>query len=429
MRSDILHVDLDAFYASVERRRNPKLAGRPVVVGGDGNRGVVLSCSYEARAHGVRNGMPSSRAKRLCPDAVFVSPTFETYADTSKIFRSLLESVTPHVEPISLDEAFIDVSGAHTLYGSSEEIAHAIRARVRADLDLICSVGGGPSKLVAKVASRACKPDGVLVVVDAVAFLHPRPVSDLWGVGEVTAGALRAVGAMTIGDVAKMPIGVLRTAVGRASAAHLHAVSMGIDPSPVEGRASARSVGAEETFSDDKDDEDAIEAELLRLSDRVASRLMKAELRARTVTVKIRVADFNTYTRSNTLNVPTSDVWTIFATARDAYRGFRRGRRTIRLLGVTGSGLISGEVSEQLSLDASPDYAGAEEAMTSVRKKFGSGAVKLARLIGDKATRRSPFGLIEGDPAALGEGLDVAREQTGGGEREDGVADNDRTLN
>jgi DNA polymerase-4 len=292
------------------------------------------------------------------------------------------------------------------------------------------------TKLVAKVASRACKPDGVLVVEDPVAFLHPRPVEDLWGVGEVTATALRSLGAETIGDVAAMPIGVLRTAVGKASAAHLHAVSMGIDPSPVEGRANAQSVGAEETFGHDLDDEDEIEARLLGLSDRVASRLMSSELRARTVTLKIRVADFNTYTRSNTVRVPTSDVWTIFATARDAYRGFRRGRRTIRLLGVTGSGLVSGGVVEQLALGPSPDYAGAEQAMTKVRTKFGSDALNLARLIGGKATRRSlaetaselESDLSERDPDAVVERVDVACEQTGSRQREDGVADDDRTL-
>ncbi|MEX2393681.1 MAG: DNA polymerase IV, partial [Actinomycetota bacterium] len=174
---DILHVDLDCFYVSVERKRDPTLAGKPVIVGGAGGRGVVLSCSYETRPSGVRSGIPAMRAKRLCPKAIFVPPDFASYTEASKGFRTVLDSFTPRVEPISLDEAFCDVSGAHTLYGTSEDIAHAIRARVRSELGIDASVGGGPTKLVAKVASRKSKPDGVLLVDDPVAFLHPLPIS------------------------------------------------------------------------------------------------------------------------------------------------------------------------------------------------------------------------------------------------------------
>lgn len=379
--TDILHVDLDCFYVSVERRRDPALIGLPVVVGGAGGRGVVLSCSYEARAQGVRNGMPSVRAKRLCPDAVFVSPEFSSYAESSKRFRTILDSFTPKVQTISLDEAFCDVSGAHLLLGSSSEIAHAIRARTSDELGLSASVGGGPSKLVAKVASRACKPDGVLLVDDPVAFLHPLPIEELWGVGEATATTLRSIGIRTIGDLAQMPRAALRGAVGVASAGHLHTVAWGIDPSPVEGHEPSKSVGAEETFERDLDDEDALAAELLRLCDRVASRLVDAQMRARTITVKIRTADFNTYTRSATIRVPTSDVWTIFHTARGAYDAFRRGRRSIRLLGVTGSGLIEGPLPQQLTLEPQPPYAEAEAALSKVRKRFGRASVGLAKLL------------------------------------------------
>lgn len=378
---DILHVDLDAFYVSVERRRAPELRGAPVIVGGAGARGVVLSCSYEARARGVRNGMPSARARRLCPQAVFVPPDFESYATASKRFRTLLEEFTPHIEPISLDEAFCDVGGAHLLYGSTESIAERIRQRVREDLDLVCSIGAGPTKLVAKIASRACKPDGVLVIEDAVAFLHPRPVEDLWGVGDVTAGALRSLGVERIGDLAHMPSKVLSGVLGSAAAEQLKAVAWGRDPSPVEPRADARSVGAEETFERDLDDEDSIGAELLRLSDRVASRLVKAGVRARTIMVKIRLADFATHTRSTTLAPATSDVWTIFETACAAYKRFRRGRRAVRLLGVSGSGLTTDEVAEQLTLGGRPAYAEAEAALERVRRRFGSEAVRLARLL------------------------------------------------
>lgn len=380
--TDILHVDLDCFYVAVERRKDRTLEGAPVVVGGAGGRGVVLSCSYEARARGVRNGMPGMRARRLCPEAIFVSPDFSSYSESSKTFREILDSFTPKVQSISLDEAFCDVSGAHTLLGSSLDIANAIRIRVREDLGLAASVGGGPTKLVAKVASRTCKPDGVLLVDDPVAFLHPLPIEELWGVGDVTAERLRKLGIATIGDLANMPRGVLRGSVGEASSYHLHTVAWGSDPSPVESRGDGnKSVGAEETFAHDLDDEDALAGELLRLSDRVASRLVDAKVRARTITVKIRTADFNTYTRSATLRVPTSDAWTIFQTARGAYEAFRRGRRTIRLLGVTGSGLVEGPLPQQLTLDPTPKYAEAEEALSKVRKKFGRSALRFAKLL------------------------------------------------
>lgn len=380
-RADVLHVDLDAFYVSVERRKDPELTGVAVVVGGDGMRGVVLSCSYEARAKGVRNGMPSVRAKRLCPRARFVPPDFASYTEASKGFRRILEAFTPRIEPISLDEAFCDVSGAHRLFGPSDEIAAGIRHRVRTELGLVCSVGGGATKLVAKVASRTCKPDGVLIVTDPIAFLHPLPVSELWGVGAVTADALRRLGVHTVGDLAETSAAVIRGALGPAAASHLAALADGHDPSPVEARGDAKSVGAEETFDRDLSDDEEIEAELLRLSDRVASRLAESGRRGRTITVKIRLADFDTHTRSRTIGRATDDVWTIFATARDAYRSFRRGRRSLRLVGVSASGLAAEAEPEQLTFEDRPRYEEAEQALTRVRRRFGDGAVRLARLV------------------------------------------------
>jgi DNA polymerase-4 len=379
--TDILHVDLDCFYVAVERRKDATLRGRPVIVGGASGRGVVLSCSYEARAKGVRNAMPSARARRLCREAVFVPPDFESYTDASKGFRDVLDSFTPKVEPISLDEAFCDVSGAHSLYGSSENIAHAVRARVKGELELDASVGGGPTKLVAKVASRTCKPDGVLLVDDPIAFLHQMSIEELWGVGEVTASALRRLGITTIGELAEFPKDVLRQQMGSASSEHLHAVAWGRDPSSVVERAANKSVGAEETFERDLDDDDELAAELLRLSDRVASRLIDASVRSRTITVKIRLADFETFTRSATIKTPTSDAWTIFQTARGAFGSFRRGRRSVRLLGVSASGIARGPMAEQLSLDRAPRYAEAEQAVAKVRKRFGGKALRFARLI------------------------------------------------
>lgn len=381
MRSDILHVDLDAFYASVELRRRPELAGTPLVVGGDGPRGVVLSCSYEARAAGVRNGMPSMRAKRLCPRAVFVPPDFRAYREASRAFREVLDAVTPVVEPVSLDEAFCDVSGAHRLYGSTADIAVSVRERVAARTGITCSVGAGPSKIVAKMASRACKPDGMLVVADVEAFLHPLDVAALWGVGAATAQALYAVGLRTVGDVAAAPRWLLDRAVGEASGEHLSSIANGIDRSPVTTGVAAKSVGAEETFAKDLSSDDAIHREILRLADRVASRLVAGGLTARTITLKLRYATFETKTRSKTLGTATDDVWTINATARDAYASVRRGRRPVRLVGVTATGLVRGPAPEQLTLEPRPRYAEAGRAITRARERFGSGAVTFGALL------------------------------------------------
>ena len=387
MRSDILHVDLDAFYASVERRRRPDLDGQPLIVGGRGPRGVVLSCSYEARESGVRNGMPGTRARRLCPQAVFVTPDFDAYTQASRGFRAILDSITPAVEPLSLDEAFCDVSGAHALFGSSVEIGRLIRRRVREALGLVCSVGGGPTKLVAKLASRACKPDGLLVCDDPIAFLHPLPVGELWGVGQATADVLRRLGIRTIGDLAETPKWVLEQALGPQLGAHLVALANNRDDRRVEPQVESKSVGAEETFDRDLSSADRIEAEILRLADRVAGRLTASRLAGRTVTLKIRLSDFATHTRSRTLKRPTSDVWTIHGAARAAYRAFPRGRQRVRLLGVSVSGLVSGRVPEQLTLDRQPRYARAEEALVGVRTRFGRDAISLARLLDGDAER------------------------------------------
>lgn len=387
MRSDVLHVDLDAFYASVERRRRPELAGRPLVVGGRGPRGVVLSCSYEARASGVRNGMPSMRARRLCPDTVFVAPDFGAYREASTAFRQILDGFTPTIEPLSLDEVFCDVTGAHRMYGDSLEIAQRIRERVSSELALPCSVGGGPSKLIAKLASRAAKPDGALVVDDPIGFLHPLPVSELWGVGETTAASLRGLGIRTVEDLAATPRWILKRTLGDAAGAELHELAHGIDARPVTPRPEPKSVGAEKTFDDDLASEDRIVGELLRLADRVASRLDAQSLAGRTVTVKVRLGDFTTRTRARTLSVPASDVWTVHRAAREAYEGSTRGRDRVRLLGISVSGLTAGSVPEQLSFDPTPPYTQAGKALSEVRRRFGEEAVGFARFLGDPADR------------------------------------------
>lgn len=378
---DVLHVDLDAFYASVEASRDPSLAGRPLIVGGTSARGVVLSCSYEARAAGVRNGMPAMRARRLCPRAAFVAPDFSAYRERSKAFRAILDAFTPLVEPLSLDEAFCDVSAAHTLFGSTAQIGRRIRQRVAAEVGVTCSVGAGPTKLVSKLASRACKPDGMLVVADVEAFLRPLPVEGLWGVGESTADACRRLGLRTVGDLAGAPRSLLVRTFGEAAGSHLAALAHGSGDRTVVPDSEARSIGAEETFEVDVGSNERLRGEILRLSDRVASRLVAGDLAARTITLKIRLASFETHTRSKTLSTPTSDVWTISRVARESLDGFRRGRQLVRLLGVTASGLVRGPVSEQLSFDPRPRYADAERAMTRVRRRFGRESLGLAGLL------------------------------------------------
>ncbi|HVE91747.1 MAG TPA: DNA polymerase IV [Actinomycetota bacterium] len=384
---DILHVDLDAFYAGVEILRRPDLKGKPVVVGGRGPRGVVLSCSYEARSKGVRNGMPGMRARRLCPEAVFVPPDFDAYTSASKRFREVLLSFTPRIEPISLDEAFCDVSGAHRMYGSTPQVAAKIRKRVLDELGLVCSVGGGPSKLVAKLASRACKPDGLLVPDDHLEFLHGLPVEEIWGVGEATASVLRRLGIRSVAELAATPVWVLQQALGDQLGPHLAKLARGEDGREVVAQTESKSVGAEQTFDRDLASPDRLHAEILRLADRVASRLAATGTCGRTVTVKIRLASFATHTRSRTLPSPTQDVWTIFAAARDAFDGFHRGRERVRLLGVSVSGLTPGPAAEQLSFERRPSYARAEQAVVRVRKRFGEDAVRMARLLDEGGTR------------------------------------------
>ena len=248
----ILHVDLDAFYASVEQLDDPKLSGKPVVVGGLGPRGVVAAASYEARRFGVRSAMPMARARRACPDGVFLAPRFDAYRDASRAVMKILRSFTPLVEPIALDEAFLDVAGARRLHGTGPEIAVAIRGRVRDDTGLVASVGAASTKLLAKLASDLAKPDGLLVVEpgEELTFLHPLGVERLWGVGPATRRRLTELGVSTVGELAALPEEVLVGALGNAAGHHLHALAWNRDARPVEPEQVAKSVGHEETFPD-----------------------------------------------------------------------------------------------------------------------------------------------------------------------------------
>ncbi|HMC39078.1 MAG TPA: DNA polymerase IV, partial [Acidimicrobiales bacterium] len=319
----ILHVDMDAFYASVEARDDASLQGLPVIVGGTGRRGVVASCSYEARVFGVRSAMPTSQARRLCPQAVFLAGRFGRYAEVSREMHAVFQRYTPLVEGISLDEAFLDVTGTTRLFGTAFEIGSAIRRAVSDELGLSCSVGGAPVKFLAKLASEAAKPrvgaapgrsrPGVYIVEPGreLDFLHPHPIEALWGVGPATAQRLRRLGIATIGDLAAIDSRVIEGAVGRSAGAHLARLARGIDERSVEPDRETKSVSHEETYAVDRRDPEGLQTEVLRMADSVASRMRQSGLAGRTVTLKLRYGDFSTRTRSVTAAVAIDDAGTI----------------------------------------------------------------------------------------------------------------------
>jgi DNA polymerase IV len=381
----ILHVDMDAFYASVEVRRRPELAGKPVVVGGLGPRGVVSSASYEARVYGVRSAMPGSRARRLCPHAVFLPPDFAEYTAASRAVMRIFREVTPLVEPLSMDEAFLDVSGAQRLLGRPAQIAALLRRRIRAEQALPCSVGVAPTKFVAKLASTRAKPDGLVVVpADRVLdYLHPLPVDALWGVGERSAEVLHRLGLNTVHDLAQAPVGMIRSALGEAAAAHLHELAWGRDPRGVVPEHVEKSIGAETTFDTDIDDIGEIRRTLLALAGKAAGRLRGAGQAGRTVSIKVRLADFRTLNRSRTLPASTDVTKEIFETAWSLYEALRPGDR-IRLVGVRIEGLIdAGRAPRQPALGAREHgWREAERAADAAVARFGSAAVRPASLLG-----------------------------------------------
>jgi DNA polymerase-4 len=378
----ILHVDLDAFYASVEVLKDPSLAGKPVVVGGPGARGVVASVSYEARKFGVRSAMPAVRARRLCPDIVFVKADFEAYRAHSNRFREVLLAHTPLVEPISLDEAFLDVAGATMLFGSPVAIAEKIRADVAREVGVTCSVGVAPTKFVAKLASDGCKPDGLLHVPvgDVASFLEPLPVGRLWGVGEKTGETLGRLGIRTIGDLGRTPESILQRVLGDASAHHLWELANGIDARDVVPYEPPKSVSHEETFERDLDDEREILRELLNLSGRVAARLREDGYRARTVVLKARLANFQTLTRSRTLRDSTEIGADLYRVVAELYRALPGERRRIRLLGVQATGLVRAG-AEQLALLHGERWGDVERTLDRIERRFGRGAAGPASLI------------------------------------------------
>ena len=382
----ILHADMDAFYASVEVRDRPDLAGSPVIVGGTGGRGVVLSATYEARAFGVGSAMPVARARRLCPQAVFIAPRPAVYAAASREVMAVFRSVTPEVEPLALDEAFLDVSGATRRLGPPARIAQMIRTSIREQQGITCSVGVASCKFVAKLASARCKPDGLLVVpADGVLdFLHPLPVAALWGVGERTGQILAGLGLRTVADIAHLPVGTLQRELGVAVGAHLAALAWGRDERTVVSSVPEKSIGAEETFPSDVDDPELIRRELLRLCGRTARGLRSAGSLARTVVVKLRLANFTTITRSRTLPDPTDVARKIYATACDLYAasGLDSGAR-LRLVGVRATGLVpASRAATQLAFgEQGAAWRDAERALDRIAGRFGTDSVLPATLV------------------------------------------------
>ncbi|HYK94649.1 MAG TPA: DNA polymerase IV [Candidatus Dormibacteraeota bacterium] len=381
-RRTILHVDLDAFFAAIEQRDHPELRGRPVAVGmgGTNDRGVVSAASYEARRFGVHSAMPIRTARRLCPDCVFVPVDGAKYQRVSRDVMAILRRFTPLVQPISIDEAFLDVTGSRALFGDGEAIARRIKAAIRAELELTASVGVAATKLVAKIGSDLRKPDGLVVVPpgEEATFLAPLPISRLWGVGPSTATALRDFGVATIGDLANLDRSALVRRFGKHGASLVDRAH-GLDGDLVDDPDAAKSVGHEHTFDEDTADPEVLERTLLAMSEGVSGRLRHARLKAATVTVKIRDSGFNTVTRQRGLLEPTDLTDPIWRTALDLARPETRGKR-IRLLGVTASGF---GVREQLGLFEAGDdrQRRVVEAADELRERFGTRAITRARLL------------------------------------------------
>jgi DNA polymerase-4 len=391
--ASILHLDMDAFFASVELLSRPELRGRPVIVGHRGARSVVTAATYEARRYGVNSAMPMSIALRQCPTAVVLPPHYERYQEASRAVMAILGDVTPLVEPLSIDEAFLDVRGAGALFGPPYAIAQRLRAHILTETGLVASVGGAATKFVAKLASSRAKPDGVLIVpeLETTTFLRPQPMSALWGVGTAAAERLSRLGARTVGDVADLPLGALVGAVGDAAAAKLHALANGIDPRTVTPTRLEKSIGHEVTFETDLHDRDALDRELLRLADLVAHRLRQGGWVARTLAIKVRFGDFTTLTRSQTLAEPTDVAQRIATEARSLFTAAPTQGRGIRLIGVRAENLLpTGAVSRGLWDDDEP-WREAEGTMDALEERFGRGAVQRASLLAPKPLPPQPL--------------------------------------
>lgn len=389
----VLHADMDAFYATVELRRHPELRGLPMLVGSTRGRGVVLSATYEARAHGVRSAMPVARAQALCPSVVVVEPDMTAYGEASADVMRLFRDVTPRVEALSVDEAFLDVGGLLRLTGRPAAVAVRLRERMAAELGLTCTIGVAATKFMAKLASTLAKPDGLLVVPPAqeLQVLHPLGVEFLWGVGPKTAEGLRRVGIRTIGELAHLDRSTLNSLVGAAGSTKLHELAWARDPREVVERAAESSMSADETFASDLTDIGDMSRELLRLAERVSRRMRTSGQRARCVSIRVRWEDFTTVSRSQTLPVATDVTRQIHQVAVDLLTRLDP-RRPVRLLSVKLDQLErAGEQDGQLSFEDPPatGWQDAEAAADALVARFGAGAVRPASLL-DRRGRRPP---------------------------------------
>lgn len=387
----VMHVDMDAFYVSVELRRRPDLRGKKVIVGQPEGRSVVLSASYEARALGVRSAMPMVTALRLCPGAVVLPPRHPDYQQVSGQIMAVFNSITDTVEQLSVDEAFLDISGSLRRLGTPLEIGALIRSRIAAEIGITASVGLAASKFVAKVASTRCKPNGMLLIEKerTVEYLHTLPVEALWGVGEKTRGVLARLGIFTVADVAATPPAVLHKALG-STGTSLHALSWGIDPRPVSGVHQEKSIGAEETFAQDTGDDEVLTRELLRLSHKVAGRLRAAGLSGHTLALKIKYADFTTITRSKALSAGTDSAAQIYSGAVALLAGLGQRRQSVRLIGVRVERLDSvADAPMQFTLDPRDNNARSAELVgDAIAARFGSAKIVPARLLKPAAEAR-----------------------------------------
>lgn len=380
--ASILHVDMDAFFASVAERDNPELKGKAIVIG-MGARGVVSAANYEARKFGIHSAMPVSRARRLAPHAIFLPVDMARYQEVSSHVMEIFDSFTPWVEPVSVDEAFLDVSGVQRLLGSPREIAMAIRAKVESQEGITCSVGIAPSKFIAKLASQHCKPNGMLEITSdrILTFLHPLPIQAMWGVGPKTAETLERLGLRTIEDIANLPRATLIRALGQASGESLYELAWGRDYRDVTPHDAEKSISAAETFPQDLDDPAQILTEFLRLTERSSARLRDKDLFAKTVSIKVRFADFSTINRSKTLPLPIDGTHEIYEVVKGLYEALRIDRARLRLVGVALENL-SGGAPEQMVLGARESgWRQADGAIDRARARFGAGSVRPARLI------------------------------------------------
>ena len=383
-QATILHVDMDAFFASVAERDNPELKGKAVVIG-MGARGVVSAANYEARKFGIHSAMPVGRARRLAPHAIFLPVDMARYQEVSEHVMEIFHSFTPWVEPISLDEAFLDVTGSQKLLGTGREIAVAIRKKVEEQEGITCSVGIAPSKFIAKLASANCKPNGMLQITSdrILTFLHPLPIQAMWGVGPKTAEVLERLGLRTIEDIAKLPRATLIRALGEANGASLYELAWGRDYRDVTPEEPDRSISAAETFPQDLDNPEEILTEFLRLTERATARLRDRDLFAKTISIKVRFADFSTINRSKTLPLPIDSTHDVYEVVKGLYQALRIERARLRLVGVSLENLSEGAPHQMMLGEREVGWRQAEGAMDQARARFGNGSVRPARLIKD----------------------------------------------